>query len=343
MRRAGTSRANRTTRSRLVAAVLALLTTLLVASCGLRLETPAPPALVPDEIEQVRQRTVADAVAVQTLADQAAATLTEGPLLAALSTVAEASAAHLALLGGVYDPGTTPTPQASGPPTASPGAPTASTAPAVTPQDVVALLVKASAGARSDASAVADGRLARILCSVAVSRALLAEGLAAAAGVAPPDVPDSAFVVPVAVPAGLTSTDVAALVQSEDALGLAWEITAARAQGDPRASEAARALEHRSRGELWARAADLDGTALDPRRSSYDLPPVLTASASEPAAVLAELAALEGDLAVDYVSLVAAVDAGSRSELVDAALDATREQARLGGAPGNTPGLPERS
>jgi hypothetical protein len=210
----------------------------------------------------------------------------------------------------------------------------------------VALLTDTAASARADAGAAPDGMLARLLCSVAVSRELLADSLRTAAALPAADVAVGTagpFEVPETVPPGLAAADVADVVQSEDAIAMAWEVMAARSSDDARTQAAEQARLHRDRAESWALAAGILGTGLDPRRTAYDLPDVLTAAAPDPTAMAAALTALEGELAVDYTSLVASAEAGARTPLVDAALDATRTHVRLGGAATAFPGMPEQS
>lgn len=363
-----------------VAAVLGVLVTVPLAGCDLRWETPPPTAPVADEVESVRQRTTADAVSIGVVAGRTA-TVAVDPAVAAVATeVARAADVHLDALGGIYvpfpsattpdaspDPAASPTDTASAPtdtaspPTDTASPPTASpTAPAVDPvqaaTELVALLTETAASARADAGAVTDGRLARLLAAVSANRLLLAESLAAAAGLpAPTGTPGpedgaadagttpGSSAVPDSVPAGVREADVATVVQSEDAVGLAYEVVAARSADDARTRAAARATEHRGHAEAWAQAAEIDGSGRDPRRPSYALAPVLTDPAGDPAAVTAELARLEGELATTYASLVPQAEPGSRTPLVDALVEAAREQARLAGVTPVLPGLPEQS
>lgn len=341
---------------------------LAVAGCGLRLETAGPAPLVPGPREEARARTVADAVLLDEQAEEATASA-EPALADVLGQVRTASTEHVTALGGVYDsglpsptaaPGTDPTATATAGGT---GATAEPELPPASPQDVVDLLAESGAAARADASATDDGELARLLASVAVSRFLLAERLAAVAGLEvpgppadpapdptaaptdptaePPADPAARLVdVPAEVPVGMALSALQALIQSEDAAGLAWEVAAARASDEARDRAAARAREHRERAQAWAVSGELAGTGLDPRRAAYDLPAELTAAPDE-AAADAALAELEGDLATTYASLVAGTAAGTRSELVDAVLDAARTRAALDGVVPAFPGLTE--
>lgn len=361
-----------------VAAAVGALVAVPLAGCDLRWETPPPTVPVADEAESVRQRTTADALSLGVLAERAAAVAAD-PVVAAVATEVDLAAdAHLEALGGIYVPfpsstaevpgataaptgSATDSPAPTDPGATSPATETASpTPPAADPvqaaTELVALLTETAASARADAGAVADGRLARLLAAVAANRLLLAESLAAAAGLPAPagaptagtDVTEGGtapgvFVVPESVPTGVSEADVATLVQSEDAVGLAYEVVAARSADEARARSAARAAEHRDHAQAWAEAAGIAGTGLDPRRTSYALAPVITDPAGDPAAVTAELARLEGDLAVTYASLVPQAEPGSRTPLVDALVATTREHARLSGVTPLFPGLPEQT
>src|SRR5690606_20471759 len=223
-----------------------VVTVTLASGCGLRLETDPPAPLVPDEIEQVRQRTTADAVALEVLAGQVVAT--DPAVLTLLGQVQTAGTAHLAALGGIYRPaaetgadGSAAADGSAGPDggdgsaegTGSADAETAAPAPAddpttgaaVTGADLVTLLTETAASARADGGAVPDGPLARVLAAAAVARVLLADARTAALGSAgePIEVEPLAaepFQVPAELPAGLGEQDVAVLVRSEDAVGL---------------------------------------------------------------------------------------------------------------------------
>lgn len=346
----------------------------LVGACGdLRLETPPPPTPSPDAVEQVRDATARDAVA---LAEAAADAAEREPVEVAgvLVQVAEASQAHAAALGGVYEPfpGATAQPRDGGhdagtgggaddgsaAPTEAPTA-TPTVTPTVTPgatpaphadaAHVLALLEAAVARAAADADTVVDGDLARLLGSVAVSRRLLADALALASGGGEATTPPTAApltgpaAVPDELPAGLAADDVVALVLSEDAAGMVWEVVAARSGDQARAAAAARARVHRERAEAWATTAGFAGTADDPRRSAYDLPAELTAAGATQEAVAAVAESLEAELAVAHATLVARTAPGGRTAL----LGAVAEQVRRGlgaGAPAPAfPGLPERA
>ena len=351
MRSAGRSAGRRTARQRAVAAVLVVAAALLTAGCDLRLATPPPAPLVPDQLEEVRQRVSADALALEVLAGRAAEQQVDEGVRAVVNLARTTSAAHLEVLGGIYDPtpraadGTPVVPEDDAADDAASSTPSVSATPAVpaTAQGLVDLLIETAASARADAAAVPDGPMARLLASVAVSRVLLADAVVRATGAEPP--PGLAPTEPLEPPTttGLPPAAVAAVVQSQDALGLAWEVVAGRSADEARSHAAQRAVLHRARAEAWAAAAGIENTGVDPRRSWYDLPPELTTAGSDLAVAQATLAALEGALAADYASLIAAADEGTRSPLVDALLAASREQVALGGTLPTFPGLPERT
>lgn len=331
----------------LLAAALAL------AGCAeLRLETPPPATPSPDAVEQVRDRTARDATELAALATEAALTAPEA-VATVLGRVAEVCLAHAEALGGVYEPFPGGTAEATGP--AAPDAGARSTvAPTPTPAPADAATVRtalaaAATAARSDADTVLDGDLARLLASVRVGRALLAEALDAAV-VAAGGAPDpaaapvpTAWTVPDAVPAGIDAADVVALVQSEDAAGLVWEVVAARSADAGRAEAAAHAVLHRERADAWAVAAAIARGPQDPRRAAYDLPDALTVDGATVEAMLAVATEVEVSLGVTYTSLVARADAGARGPFLDGMLDQLRRGLAAGAPVPAFPGLPERA
>ena len=309
----------------------AALAALLLAGCGLRLETPDPEPLVPDALEVVRADTAAAAEGLRAMAAEAdaAAAPEVAPVLA---RVAALSRAHLDALGGIYVPF----------PDVTPPAPTATAAPAppASADDVLAALVESAAEARSDADAVADGPMARLLASVSVARSLLADALATALDTAAG--PTVVFVVPETLPEGVTAQQAAVLVQSEDAAALAWEVTAARSVDADRDLAAARAVIHRDRAQAWAEASGVAGSGADPRRSSYALPDALDDPATSAEERRVALGEVEAALADAYMSLVAQASVGARVVLMDAVLDTLRMHISAGAPIPAFPGLPER-
>lgn len=329
---------------RAAAALLLAAAVAATGGCGLRLETPPPPTPTPDAVELVRDATARDAVALAELATAAA----EGEpveLAAVLVGVAEASQAHATALGGVYEmfpDGASPAPSPAPSPSPSPAGPSAPATPPPTPDAaaVLARLDEAAAAAARDADAVADGDLARLLAAVAVSRGLLAEQLAAATGGSRQP---RELTVPEQLPAGLAPDAAAAVVQSEDALGMVWEVVAARSAEPARTAAAERAVLHRERAQAWAEAAGLAGTADDPRASAYGLPAELTGATVTPEAAVAVAEGLEADLAVVYATLVADAAPGERGPLLDAVAEQVRRAVAAGAPVPAFPGLPERA
>ncbi|MGO1318422.1 MAG: hypothetical protein ACTMIR_15525, partial [Cellulomonadaceae bacterium] len=91
---------------RLGACVLAA-SLLLLAGCGVRLETPPPTEPAPDALEVARRAAVTDVLEISRLADSALdqAAEPDGPAALALAHVVEATAAQLDQLGGEYRSG----------------------------------------------------------------------------------------------------------------------------------------------------------------------------------------------------------------------------------------------
>ncbi|NCT92205.1 DUF4439 domain-containing protein [Cellulomonas sp. APG4] len=324
----GRARAHRRGR----AAVLAALATVGLAACGLRLETPPPTAPEPDAVETIRQRATADALTLAVLAEHAA-----DPAVPSATRVAEVASLHAEALGGPY---TWQPPEPSPAVTATPADDEAAAAQDVGPERLVQALEETAASARADAAAVDDPGMARLLGSVSASRLLLADAVRRESGQDAADPPEP-FAPPEDLPDGLTGSAVTALVQSEDALGLAWEVVAARTPVDARAPAAGRAEAHRGRALHWAEAADLVGTGLDPRRAAYDLPASLL-STTDPAALEGEVTALERDLATSYASLVDTAAPEQRAPLLDGLLDAARAGWPAGALLPAFPGMPEQ-
>lgn len=320
--------------ARLVVALLA--TVLALAGCGLRLETPPPEPLVPDAVELVRSRTVEDALALAAgatdlVAARAAAATPDDALTQVLADVTAFSTAHAEQLGGVYDSGLpTPSPTPAATPTRTPVADAAA---------LLELVATAAGTARTDADAVEDGQLARLLGSVATARASLRDRLGAATGVTPPEPVDPAPSPAASVqPGPLPPETYADLVVAEDEVGYAYEVIAAKLTGDARAAAQADAAAHRGRAETWARESGIDGTAIDPRRTAYALP-----GGIDDPAVAAELGrTLELRLTVAYASAVAVAPAGARLAVLEALRTADAEAVAHGAPPVAFPGLPEQ-
>lgn len=331
-----------------VPAVVALIATVLVTGCGVRLETPAPPLPVADGIETVRQRAAQDATELADLAHEAATTAVE-PVAGILVTIAADSAEHITALAGVYEPfpGTTSQATTSDPtPTTAPDA-TSGQTPAPSPSApadataVLTLLAEAAATARTDASTVPDGPMARLLASIATNRLLLAEALALAVGAPAPAPAPAEPAVPEALPTGMLVQEAVTLVQSEDAAGTAWEVAAARLADDARERAADRATLHRERAQAFADAGGFAGAGNDPRRSTYDLPDALTVAGAPAEGMQTAMGEIEAALAASYATLVATAAQGEREALIDLLADSTRAQVATNPSVPIFPGMPD--
>jgi hypothetical protein len=325
-----------------VRALAATVTVLTLAACGLRVETPPPVEPSPDAVEQIRARTVADSLALSASAT-AAALPPDGavePVAPVLADVTGFSDQHADQLGGVYVSGLPA-------PTDSPTRTSEPTAASVA--EVLEQLASATRTALTDADAVTDGPLARLIASVATSRGELATRLAQATGAEVPSlVPDATT--PTAgptpspdpsTPAGdaLSSTEVGVLALVHDEAGYGFEVIAAKLSADQRATAEAAAASHRARSEDWAAAAGIDGTGQDPRRASYTLP----AGLDDPTVATALGRTLETAVADAYANAVAQAGPGGRAPLIQGLHRATVDAAVWGATPVPFPGLPERA
>jgi hypothetical protein len=361
--------------ARAVVGVLAAGAVLLLSGCGLRWETEPPTEPAPDAAEDARRTAVDDALALGEAAQVAAAGAAE-PVSGVLALVVDAASTQVEALGGVYDSGLPePEPDADAP---SPSA-SATTAPPATPAVVLEQLGAAASAARADALAAEDPGLARLLASVAASRAQLTDRLAAALGVeapavdaAPgPDWPsggaadgsgsgDGSATSPAATPSDaatptgppdpgaggsdvpggdLDRADLVALALAEDQAGFGFEVAAARLSDDARSLARDAAARHRAAAGAWATLAGVAGTADDPRRVSYEL----DGDVSSAEAVRAFCAGLLSDLAAVHADAVLATDAGTadRTTAVDGLRTAAVETLPWGGTPTPLPGLPD--
>ncbi|MEE6280308.1 hypothetical protein [Georgenia sp. MJ170] len=273
--------------SRTARVVVALVTLLLLAGCSLRWDTPPPEVQAPDAAEVARQAAATQSATLAGLAvpdgDDAAA--------AVLADVAVDAEAHLAALGGVWEPWPGAGPGATAYPTAPP-APSA--APPLTAEQALTTLVD-GAGSAGEAAAAAPGELGRLLAAVSVSRTFAAADLAAALGVAPP--PSAGAPLP-APAAGLDAPTVQAL----DAARYAFEVVAAQSSGGARETAVERAT------ELGALAAS-EVPGEDLREVAYDVSTVL-AAAPEGTTPQRHLAAqAELDVMTAFLARLASADA----------------------------------
>ncbi len=146
---------------------------------------------------------------------------------------------------------------------------------------------------------------------------------------------------PEQIPKGLSAVALEPAIASEDALGLAWEVVAARSSGAARTAAATIAAEHRARAATWAAATEVAGTGLDPRRASYDLPETVLDPNADPADRLAAVAGLEDELGALWLDLVVAAAPGARTPLIDAFAAAAQHSAHLTGTVPALPGIPD--
>lgn len=342
--------------TRLLAAVLALVvSTVVLSGCDLRRETPDVVEPTPDAVESARQQAVDDALALDAAA-QAASPAAGADVAGLLGQVSAASVQHVEQLGGEYDSGLDEaTPSAA----ASPVTPVASAA------DVLTELGEAAAAARDEAVSVPDGPLARLLTAVSTSRALLATSLAGALGAAVPPgaeaaaLPGTTDAADVTGATGTTDTASApaapsdpeptatalpnaaltALALAEDQAGYGLEVAAARLSGGQRDTAKAAAARHRAQAQTWAEAAQVAGTAQDPRRVAYTLP-----AGSADAATAAALARqIETTLTATYTDAVAAAGTEQRPTLIALARGAALASLAWGATPNAFPGMTEQA
>ncbi|MCR6689656.1 DUF4439 domain-containing protein [Cellulomonas sp.] len=316
------------TSARLGAALLAALVALVLAGCGLRPETPPPVEPSPDAVEQVRGRTAADALEIADAATSAAAGAdVDDELRALLEQVAQVADQHAEQLGGTYDsglprPGVTPT--------------SAGAAVLATPADVLAMLGEAADEALRDADALEDGALARLVGSIAVSRADLGARLADALEVdSPAPVPADEQTVPETV----AQETAAPLARAHDEAGFAFEVVAAHLAGKQRAAAREAAQHARTLGTAWATAAGIADGPQDPRLAAYALPVGL-----DDDAVLDQLErTVLGGVADAYAAALAREPAGGRAAYLDGLLRAVTDARAAGAAAAAFPGLPEQA
>ncbi|WP_051681763.1 DUF4439 domain-containing protein [Cellulomonas sp. HZM] len=332
-----------------VRALVVALATALVASCAacsVRLESAPYPEPSPGPVEQVRARTLGDALALEADARAALATRPGAAVADVLDDVVAFSADHASQLGPAYDSGLTPSA------TATSSAPTRTT-----PSDVLTELAATTRDALADADGVADADLARLVASIAAARDQLTRRLATATEAKVPDL--DVVVTPSPAPSvtgspapeptpspeqtdaaqATSADDLAPLVVAHDQAGFAYEVIAAQQSGSLRTAARAAAAQHRDEAQRWAVAAGVAETAQDPRRASYTLPDGLDKGST--ARRLAR--ALEGAVADAAATLVARTPAGQRSPFVDALRTANAAARTWGAAPVPFPGMPERA
>jgi len=321
-----------------VVAIVTSLVLLVVAGCGLRLETPDPTEPVPDAQETLRRVAVEGALLVGDLADAAASTSSglDQATLDALATTGTFAEEHVTQLGGTYDSGLPePGPDGVAPTSGATDEPTAPTT--ATPAEVVEALAASAAALRTAADQTQEGAFARLVASVAASQDASARQVAATTGTALPGslVDPTGLLVPEAAPSGLSATDLSTIIEAEDAAGYAYEVRAALADGELRDAALGRAVLHRARAEAWAQAAGTAGGPQDPRRVAYTVP------SDVPTPELA--AQLETSLAQSYAALTGGSGTGTRLPLVDLLIEANLAAIGWGSPADAFPGLPEQA
>jgi len=300
-----------------------------LTGCGVRWVTSpeTTPTVQPGPDDDARDAAVADARAVAALAVVPPGS--PAAVAAAVTAVATATAAHRRALGD--DPAT---PAPAGP----------ADVPAL-----VALLARTASGGLALVEPLGAGT-ARLLVSVAVSRAVLLDGLAAAAGVTPPVVPAPVVPAPAtaapgtaaptaSAPPATTRPGTAALAALQRALAgeheavYAYGLVSGRAAVERRAEALADLAAHRvarDRLDDALRALGADPVAA---AAAYE------AAAATPADAAALAAAVEERLAAVYEDVVGA-DRARRALGATAVLRAARAGVRWGAPVRSFPGLP---
>lgn len=278
---------------RLLALLAAAAAVLTLAGCGsLRLESEGPTADPPDPQQQLRQQLAVQTEQLSGLAAYAGQAA-DGDVAALLAALVADLDVQLASLGGVWRPSSRHL---------EPATPRGDAA------DVLAGLQE-SAVAVEDAAIVSDGELAQLYAGLAVSRSLRADQLAVALGGQP-------GVVEPALPTALDPTTSADLVRTLDALGEAWEVVAARSDGDVRAAAADTAAGWREQAQAVAALAGVADTPDDPREVSYDL---------DTTDLDATSAGLQADLMPSWLVQVSTTTGDDRRAVIALALTAGRE------------------
>jgi hypothetical protein len=317
---------------------LASLLALSLSGCDVRLETPPPLEPVPDAIEQVRRTAADDAEQIAQLSAVAALAEVPDAVREELMRINSDARAHLASVGGIYVSGL-PSPVGLSDYASEEidSLPQHATVP-----EVIEALNQAAA--RNLASAVNDsnGEKARLFASLALSQGLAAERLAALVEVENPDpisiwygvASDVDFGSPDGDEAtGITVSDFQAIVKSEDAARYAFEVTAARSEGDMRAAFRQRARVHGARAQAWAELGQIAETDQDPRLVAYQIPFELSP---------AELVLfVEKELSLRWAALIAAAAPGAREPFIEALLASQLSMIQWGGAVSTFPGMPE--
>lgn len=343
----------------------------LTGCANVRAETPPPREPVPDAVELVRRTAADNAVTVATLASnilaaQISAESEPGP--AELQRIDDDAAAHLAALGGVYVSGLPDDAAAQ----TSAGEPVETVMGGYLPliqllnQSAARNLNAAATDSNGDkarllasigtSQALAAARLAGIQgmpdyepISQLISSGWLGGAVAGEVGDgAGDDAGDGDAVIgagggghdvgelgaPEGTEAtGITVADFQAIVKSEDAARYAFEVFAARSEGDLRTALRQRARVHGARAQAWAVLGQIAETDQDPRLVAYQVPFELS-----PAELVLYT---EKGLSDRWAALIAAAAPGAREPLIEALLASQFTVAAWGGAIATFPGIPE--
>jgi len=294
--------------------VTAALLALVLAGCGVRLDSAPPTAPSPDPQEQVRQQAARSAADLYAAAQAARDTTEDDAVRDALLAVEQAASAHHHALGGVWEPWPGSGPEATTYPGADPAAPTPT--PTATAQDVLGLLESTASDAQSaslEQVGLEDGGVAVLLGSIAISANYLAADLAGALGGEASQLPAA----PLPAPApGSIDADTSRLV---DGARYAFEVVAARSSGAQRDAASERA------GQLAA-VGDAVQPEEDTRQVAYDISGTTSdrdlAGLAELDVVGAYLTVLDGDPGDPAAVLAAATYAAGQARSWDVTLPA---------------------
>ena len=318
---------------------IAVVGSLLVAGCQVRVATPPPPPPVPGPLEVVRQDAAVTSAGLAVDAGRAADASLDERQYAVLERVSLDAQAHVEALGGVYsteEGGVVDTATIAGDDEADDEAQDSDALDAplvpVNPADLVVALTTAAASARAAADQVTDAPLAQLLVVIATSRLLAADALARNLDA---DRPDLGAGLPTAVPSGLGGAELAAVVVAEDQAAFAFEMIAARSADGVRNRALAAAQRHRATSDAWTRLAGLDEPGLDPRSVSYALGGALESEESRNSLG----ASVESALVTTYTALLPLAAPGHRAELALLHTLATESARRWGEPSGELPGL----
>ncbi|HLS49116.1 MAG TPA: hypothetical protein VK024_03915 [Actinomycetaceae bacterium] len=325
--------------------VLGVAALVLTSGCSVRLATPEPEVPLADEAERLRQSAARTSAELARLAEGVAAADVDEATRRAARAVGEASMQHVAALGGVWEPWPGAGPEATAypaDPTETPSAgrspddPTDAPSPGYSPaapttaaNDLAAALHQGITEARDQAIAASSSAAAELYGAIAVRRLWAGHDLAAALGEpapAPPAPPD---------PDELAALFDASLAARVDGARFAFEVVAARSQGDQRQS----ALERVAELEQLAAQASTDVTApvYDVQAPVREAPTASSEAASSATAALAAQAEL--DVLAALVAAIGPAPSAARDGVLAAAERAALAARSWGAEPPPLPGL----